>query len=73
MASQKRETATAEYLDATDAAIYLGLSPNTLARWRCEKANLPYHKIGGAIRYKRSDLDAFAETHRVSVSGSDIA
>lgn len=61
------ENTNQEYLNPVDAAIYINLSPNTLARWRCEKANLPYHKIGGAIRYKKSDLDAYATNNRIEV------
>ena len=57
-----------EFFDPTEAAIYLGLSPATLARWRSEKANLIYCKIGGAVRYKKSDLDSYAASTRVQVS-----
>lgn len=61
-------TQNKEFLNQTEAAIYLGLSPKTLERWRCEKANLIYCKIGGAVRYKKSDLDSYATSTRVQVS-----
>ena len=57
-----------EFFDPTEAAIYLGMAPATLARWRSEKAHLPYCKIGGTVRYKKADLDTYAESTRVQVS-----
>ncbi len=42
------------------AAKYLGVSPGTLAVWDCTKRyDLKPIKIGRAVRYRRSDLDAF--------------
>lgn len=42
------------------AARYLNVSPGTLAVWDCTKRyNLNPLKIGRAVRYRRSDLDAF--------------
>lgn len=64
---KNQESSNPEYLDRKDAADYLGLSPNTLDRWRCEKANLSFYKIGGAVRYKKTDLDAYAESRKVVV------
>ena len=59
-----------EFIDPTEAALYLGLSPGTLARWRSEKSNLPYTKIGGAVRYKKSDLDAYANSRRIAIGAT---
>ena len=67
---QDKTTPEQRYFDPVDAAFYIGLSPNTLARWRSEKSNLPYTKIGGAIRYKKSDLDEYADQHRISVGAA---
>ncbi len=42
------------------AARYLGVSPGTLAVWDCTKRyDLKPIKIGRAVRYRRSNLDAF--------------
>lgn len=42
------------------AARYLNVSPGTLAVWDCTKRyNLNPLKVGRAVRYRRSDLDAF--------------
>ena len=57
-----------KYVDRKVAAAFLNLSPNTLDRWRSEKRNLSYYLIGGAVKYKMSDLVDFAESHRVSIA-----
>lgn len=43
-------------------AAALGVSPQTLANWRCTKRNpLPYLKVGArSVRYRRSVWQAFA-------------
>lgn len=43
------------------AAEYLGLSVNTLNRWRWDGRGPRYLKLGSAVRYRLSDLDAFIE------------
>ncbi|WP_229379833.1 helix-turn-helix domain-containing protein [Fibrella forsythiae] len=49
-------------LDRKSAARYLRVSPGTLAVWDCTKRyDLKPIKIGRAVRYRRSDLDAFIE------------
>jgi predicted DNA-binding transcriptional regulator AlpA len=38
----------------------LGITTHTLAIWRCTKrVNLPYAKIGRAVRYRTEDVCAF--------------
>jgi predicted DNA-binding transcriptional regulator AlpA len=47
-------------LDRKTAAKYLSVSPGTLAVWDCTKRyDLKPLKVGRAVRYRRSDLDAF--------------
>lgn len=42
------------------AAEYLQISATTLAIWRStNRSRLPFVKIGGQVRYRRQDLDAF--------------
>jgi excisionase family DNA binding protein len=42
------------------AAAYLGIKPNTLVTWRStNRQKLVYAKVGGQVRYRRQDLDAF--------------
>lgn len=42
-----------------EAAVELKLKPKTLTRWRWAGTGPRYYKVGGAIRYRRSDLEAF--------------
>ena len=49
------------YLNTDDAARFLGLSKQTLAKWRVEGGGPPYRKFGSHVAYRREDLEAFAE------------
>jgi len=46
-------------LNEAAAAHFLGLQPKTLCRWRWERKGPSYCKVGGAIRYRHQDLEAF--------------
>ena len=49
-----------ELLDTIEAGAYLKTPPKTLVAWRCTKrVKVPFVKIGGNIRYRKSDLDEF--------------
>lgn len=52
------------YLREEQAADYLGLKSATLTRWRWSGSGPRYYKIGGAVRYRLADLDAFAVAPR---------
>jgi hypothetical protein len=58
------------YYTERQAAAHLGLSPNTLAKWRCQGAGPRFHRFGGAIRYARSDLDSFAARSLSTAGGA---
>jgi predicted DNA-binding transcriptional regulator AlpA len=47
------------------AAGYLGLNPGTLANLRARGLGPRYVKLGSAVRYYESDLDAWAQAHLV--------
>jgi predicted DNA-binding transcriptional regulator AlpA len=51
-------------LDRKTAAKYLGLkNHNTLAVWDCTgRYDLQPIKVGGAVRYRQSSLDAFLDS-----------
>jgi len=53
-----------KYLRAAEAATYLGVARQTLARWRWEGVALPFSKAGRAVVYAVADLDAFLARHR---------
>ena len=51
-----------------DAAAYIGTASHTLEVWRCSKRyNIPYIKVGGRVRYRRSDLDIWLKSRTVGV------
>ena len=61
-----------ELLDTIEAGTYLKTPAKTLVAWRCAKrVKVPFVKIGGNIRYRKSDLDAFIEAnmHDVQEAG----
>ena len=52
-------------LSRKEAAELLGVSPATLAVWKCTgRYNLPVVKIGGLAKYRVSDLEAFVESRK---------
>jgi len=54
-----------ELYSTDQAAKFLGLQPQTLARWRTERSNaIPFRKIGRLVRYRVSDLVEFTERQR---------
>ena len=57
-----------ELLTPEEVAVVTGLSIDTLAQWRSQRRGLPYLKIGRAVRYDPSDVQAYLEGCRVSVS-----
>ena len=57
------------HMSTREAAAYLGLSPRTLDRYRVNGAGPAFHRLGGRVRYRRADIDAWvAERRRVSTS-----
>jgi hypothetical protein len=48
-----------DLLDEAAAARLLALQQKTLTRWRWEGRGPAYCKIGGAVRYRLRDLEAF--------------
>jgi excisionase family DNA binding protein len=56
-------------LIAEDAAEYLGLAPQTLAKLRWSGDSPPYFKVGRRVLYEREELDAWlAQRKRRSTS-----
>lgn len=56
MSKQKR------YMKTREAANYLGLAENTLAKNRAGVADIPYIKVGGSVRYDREALDEYMKS-----------
>ena len=54
-----------ELLTAAQAAKYLGVKVGTMSVWRYRKGGPAFVKIGGAVRYRPEDLDAYIESRVV--------
>jgi len=59
-------------LDTNGAAAHLGLKPKTLANQRCIGEGPRYLKLGGAVRYRVEDLDAYM-AERLVTTASKVA
>lgn len=53
------ETATSGLMNTEEAASYLRLSAQTLAKWRCYKRGPRFVRLGGAVFYRQTELDEF--------------
>ena len=60
-----------EVLKTPEAAAHVGLSKPTLERFRITGEGPRYCKLGGAVRYRIADLDAWLES-RVVCSTSEV-
>lgn len=64
------QPSTSTVVDTPAAAVRLGVSPATLATWRCTNAvRVPFARIGRRVVYRVADLDAFLATCAASSSG----
>jgi excisionase family DNA binding protein len=55
------------------AAEYLAIKPATLVVWRStNRKNLAYVKVGGQVRYRRQDLDAFISNNLHNASANVV-
>ena len=56
---------TATYVRSPDAARILGLSENTLRKWRCQRTGPAWSRVGTrTVVYDVADLRAFVEASR---------
>jgi predicted DNA-binding transcriptional regulator AlpA len=60
-------------LKVADAAAYLGLQVSTLHKWRNTGRGPRFIKMGGAIRYRLADLDAFICASTVASTAEVVA
>lgn len=55
-----------ELVSRQEAADILNVQPQTLAKWAsAQRYDLPYIKVGKAVRYRRSDLREFMDRNTV--------
>lgn len=55
------------YISEDEVEQRLGINKRTLQTWRLQRRNLPFHKFGKLVRYRASDVEAFAEKNLVTV------
>jgi len=53
-----------EYLNIDEAAGFIGVSRQTLDRWRMEATGPAVHRVGRRVLYSLADLRAFMDGHR---------
>ena len=57
--------------DTRAAAKYLGLAPQTLIRWRCQKSDaITFRKLGSRVFYLGRDLIEFVERGKRETAGA---
>lgn len=61
------------YLRPHEAATYLRLSKSTLAKWRLSGEGPPYCKVGRAVVYRRSDLDAWLGARQLQNTSQSLS
>ncbi len=61
---------TAELLEPRTVADLLGITTRTLQNWRGDQVELPFLRMGRAVRYDASDVAAYLERARVQPRGS---
>jgi hypothetical protein len=52
-------------LPTAEAAVYIGVAPTTLKKWRVTGAGPPYVRVGSKVVYMIEDLHAFLRARRV--------
>jgi predicted DNA-binding transcriptional regulator AlpA len=58
-----------QFLNVQQAAQWLGIATKTLDSWRANGSGPPCHRFGRAVRYRLSDLEAFAAKAKSAPAG----
>lgn len=63
------EASPVELMGTAEVSKYLGVSMNTLQKWRTRNQGPKYYKYGGAnrsaVRYDKEDVEAFRLAHGI--------
>lgn len=62
---------TSPLLDGVQAARMLGLHRRTLENWRCRGEGPVFLRVGRAIRYRPSDVNAWLDGRRFQNTGGN--
>lgn len=57
-----------QLLTVMEVAMILGISPSTLYQWSWLRKNLPFVRVGGALRIRKVDLEQFIRENRQDIS-----
>jgi len=61
VANQEPETAEMEtYMTINELAKHLRMAPQTVRKWT-RKSDIPFRKIGGAIRFRLSEIEKWVD------------
>lgn len=63
-ADGKKTAPEKPFLTTREAAAWLGLTSNTLEKWRVQGGGPVYRKHGRYVRYHVEDLIAWSEAHK---------
>lgn len=58
------------YMIDVELAAELGLAVKTLRKWRSEGAGPPFVRMGGAVRYRLPDVEAWIAANTVTPGGA---
>lgn len=67
--AELKSTGFQNILGNDEAAAFLGLSADTLPRWRWAGKGPTFVKIGRSVRYRLSDLETYLMEHSVAPRG----
>ena len=68
----QRPATPVKHLNEIELSRRWGISHRTLQRWRWLRQGPAYLKVGGAIRYRIEDVEAFEEAQRRQMQSSEI-
>lgn len=64
---------TSDILTTQEAAEYVRLGKPTMERFRTSGDGPVYYQLGGAVRYRRSDLDVWLDSRRIRSTSERVA
>ena len=59
-------------VSAVTVGTMIGVSPKTLANWRCQGKGPPFLKIGRLIRYRKSAILEWLSIHELSSTSASL-
>lgn len=61
-------TADERYITSKTLADLLDVSERTVKDWRADRTGPPFVRLGRAVRYRKSDVDAWLRSHSVETA-----